>query len=190
MLERETKIKAEFIKALEETNWEKLPEFPVLQGFVKNIASTLKLDKKNMAALLRRDYPPKSLKVNPSPDVNNKFFWSPKLSFITGIAVVVLAILTYLGIEYKKFITPPALEVINPQENQTISEEKLKVNGITNPDTSIKVNNQPVLVNDDGLFITEIEVFEGTEEVIVVATSRSGKKTEVRRKIIPDFRDE
>ena len=44
------------------------------------------------------------------------------------------------------------------------------------------------IVGEDGTFETEIEIFEGTGEVVVVAKSRSGKETVVARKIKPELR--
>ena len=182
-LEKETKIKKEFIKAIEDENWEVLPEFPVLTGFVKNIATVLKINLNQTVAFLRRDYPPKSLRINPKPDVANKFSWSPRLTFLAGIITVSLFILGYLVFQYLKFITPPNLTVINPKEEQVVNQLILEVTGKTNPEATIKVNNQPALVDEEGNFTTEIEIFEGTGEVVVKAISRSGKETTVSRKI-------
>ena len=74
LLAEETRIKKEFIEALEAQNWDALPESPVVVGFVKNISTALRIDAKRMVALLRRDYPPKALRVNPKPDLKTKFF--------------------------------------------------------------------------------------------------------------------
>ena len=54
-LEEETKIKKEFIEAIESEEWSNLPEYPVVRGFVRSIAQTLKVDTRKMLALLRRD---------------------------------------------------------------------------------------------------------------------------------------
>lgn len=186
-LESKTKIKEEFIEALEDSKWESLPEYPVVFGFVKNIADSLGLDKTNLTALLRRDYPPKDLKVNPNPELKEKFKWGPKTTFATAVVLVVLLISVYLGMSYLNFIRPPFLELYEPEENQSVEKNTLIVKGITNPEAFIEVNNQPVLVDEEGNFETEIEVFEGTEEIVVIAKSRSGKETAVRRKIVPQF---
>ena len=55
----ETKIKKEFIISIEKENWEALPEYPVVIGFVKKISKYLKLDERQAVAFLRRDYPPR-----------------------------------------------------------------------------------------------------------------------------------
>lgn len=183
-LEEETKIKKEFIEAIESEEWSNLPEYPVVRGFVRSIAQTLKVDTRKMLALLRRDYPPKKLRVNPKPDVSDKFKWSPKLTFIAGVVFVFVLVFGYVGFQYYKFTSPPSLEVYKPIEGEIVKGRRLVVTGQTNPQVVLKVNNQPVLVSEDGDFKTEIEIFEGTEEVIIKAISRSGKETVVQRKIV------
>ena len=186
-VENATRIKKEFIEAVEEENWKSLPEFPVVVGFVKNIAQFLDLGERSTVALLRRDYPPKSLSINPKPDVGQKFSWSPKLTFITGISLVILAVVTYLGFQYSKFLAPPRLEVAEPQEGQIVSKRLVTVSGKTDGDAAVKVNNQPIVTNDDGKFNIQIQIYEGTTEITVKATSRSGKETVVKRMIKPEL---
>ena len=184
-LEEETKIKKEFIEAIEKGNWEDLPEYPVVQGFVKSIATTLKVNEKQTVARLRRDYPPKKLRISPKPDVSDKFVWSPKLTFLVGVVAVSLIVLSYLTFQYIDFISPPPLSVDRPKDGEVINQNTIIISGKSDPEAVVKVNNQLVLVEEDGSFYSEIEIFEGTEEIEVKAISRSGKETVVRRKIIP-----
>ena len=158
-LEKETKIKRGFIEAIEREDWKNLPERPVVAGFVKNIAQVLGIDRKQVVARFRRDYPTKELVVNPKPDAINRFRWSPRLTFITAIVVVVFLILSYLGIQYYHFVTPPKLEVYEPLQEQIVTGIELKVSGITDPESSVLVNNQPALVEENGKFTVEIEIF-------------------------------
>lgn len=183
----ETKIKKEFVASIEKENWEALPEYPVVTGFVKQISKYLKLDERQAVAFLRRDYPPRVLPVNPKPDVAKKFVWSPKLTFIIGIALIAIAVLGYLAFQYSNFISPPKLIVYEPKEEQVIKQNKLIVSGKTDQDVTMKINNQPILVEEDGSYKAEIEIFEGTEEIVVKAISRSGKETVIRRKIYPEL---
>lgn len=182
-LEKLTKIKKEFIESLEDERWEELPEYPVVTGFVKSIASQLKSDEKHLVALLRRDYPPKVLSINPKPEISEKFKWSPRLTFLVGIVSVTLFIIGYLTFQYISFIQPPKLEVQEPQEGQVVTSETVVVEGSTDPDSVVLVNNQPTVVSEDGSFSAEIDIFQGTEEVVVISRSRSGKETRVVRKI-------
>src|SRR5690554_5654975 len=77
-LENKTKIKKDFLKAIEKENWKSLPEYPVLRGFVKSIAAALDIEKDKAVAFLRRDYPPTEISINPKKtEVKERFRWSP-----------------------------------------------------------------------------------------------------------------
>lgn len=186
-LEGETRIKKNFIEALEKENWKVLPDFPVLVGFVKNITSALGASQRSLLALLRRDYPPKALSINPKPDVGSKFAWSPRLTFAVGVGAVIVLLLGYLLFQYGKFVSPPSLSVFEPKEGAIVTERLVKVSGKTDSDATVKINNQSVILDSEGNFITEIEIFEGTSQIEVKAQSRAGKETVVRRNIKPEL---
>jgi len=183
---KETKIRKSFVIAIEQEKWEQLPEYPVVQGFVKNISQLLGLDEEKMVATLRRDYPPKTVPINPKPDVSKKLAWSPRLTFVLGIAVVFILILGYLGYQYLQFIKPPKLVVYQPTEDEIVIGYSVKVIGTTDPDATLTVNNQPVIISESGDFEVELEISEDTSELVVKSSSRSGKETEVHRRIKVD----
>lgn len=187
-VEAGTKIKKEFIEFIEKNNWPALPDFPVVSGFVKNLASYLGISPKTALALLKRDYPPKKLSINPKPDVGNKFTWTPKYTFWVGILTLFLVILGYLGFQYIGFNSPPVLEIYQPKDELKVTSREIRIEGRTDLDATVKVNNQAVLIDDEGAFEVEIEIFEGTKEIIIEAVSRSGKKTVVVRRIFPELK--
>ncbi len=182
-LEKETKIKKEFIDLIENNLWDKLPDYPVVSGFIKNIAVFLDVPAETANAILRRDYLPKKLYINPKPDIESKFYWSPKLTFITGISLLTLLVLGYLGFEYIKFIKPPKLEIYNPKNNEIVLENKVKITGKTTTDVILTVNNQPILLDQEGKFQTEVEITKDTSSLLFKAISRSGKITEKKVEI-------
>ena len=182
-LENITRIKINFIDAIEKERWSLLPTFPTVLGFVKNISAALDISEKTATSILKRDYPPKKLNINPKPDLKTKFSWSPKLTFIVAICIVVLLFFGYLTFQYIQFISPPVLNVDSPKQNQLINGNGVLVFGSTDIDSKITVNNQPVLVDENGKFSTNIDITPTTKEVDVVATSRSGKMMEVKRNI-------
>jgi cytoskeletal protein RodZ len=182
-LEETTKIKSVFIKAVETEKWEALPSFPTVLGFVKSLSGALEVNEKMAIAVLKRDYPPRKININPKPDVSSRFVWSPKLTFAVGIGTVVLVVLGYLGFQYAKFISPPNLTIGSPKEDQIVNGDSVLVFGSTDPDAKITVNNQPVLTDADGKFSVSLEVVQTTKEIDIIAVSRSGKINEVKRKI-------
>jgi len=178
-LEEQTKIKKDFLEAIEKEKWQKLPEFPVVMGFVKNIATTLELDRDKVAALLRRDYPPQKLPVNPQPDLKEGFRWGPRITFALGILAVLVLVVGYLSYQFYSFNKPPELVVGMPEPGEVVSEGDLEVMGQTSSEASVRVNNQPAVVTDNGKFQTTIEVTKTTDKIVVRALSRSNKETTV-----------
>lgn len=182
-LEDITKIKSSFIEYIENQQWDKLPEGAVVGGFVKNIASSLKIDVRQASALFRRDYPRQNLKINPSPDINQKFTWGPKSTFLLMSFFVVVAVFSYLLFQYISFNRPPKLEVIEPVNGQTV-EKKVKVSGLTQENATLTVNGQPVVVEENGNFSVEIEIADNQNEIEVKSISVSGKESLVKREVI------
>ena len=93
-LEAETKIRKEFLSALEKSAWNKLPEYTTVVGFVRTVCKSLGISEETGVAMLRRDYPPdlkdkKQLK---------KFFRGmnleigPKLFSIGAITLIIIAL--------------------------------------------------------------------------------------------------
>lgn len=187
-IEELTKIKKEFIDDIENCRWEKLPEYSTVLGFVKSLSQYLEIDERKSVALLKRDYILKKRdQISPKPDISDKFSWSPKLTFWIGFIFTFLLVTSYLIFQYKRFVSPPNLVVNQPEENQTIKQNKVKVFGKTDSDSVIMVNNQPVLTSSEGNFEVEIQITKDTNEIIIKAVSRSGKETVIYRNIKPEF---
>lgn len=189
-LSKETKIRKSYIRSIEKMQWRELPEYPVVVGFVKSMAGSLGINKEAAVALLRRDYPPKRLPINPKPDVSENFSLTPRLAFITGTVLILLFIVSYLVYQYISFNSPPDLVVQSPTDNMVVTESLLNVQGRTEPDTTLQVNDQPVLVGDNGEFKAEIEISEETQTIEFVSVSRAGKETIQRRTIINKIGEE
>jgi len=182
-----TKIKESFLKAIESEKWDILPEYPIVLGFVRNIAGVLDIPVDTALALLRRDYPPKTLKISPSPDISKKFSWSPKITFALGIITVCIVLFSYLVLTYANFTRPPKILIEKPKEGEVIINSNVTVQGKTDADVTLSVNNQPILVDENGRFVGEVKISKETNNLLFKAISRSGKENTLNLKITTDF---
>ncbi|BCX14517.1 MAG: hypothetical protein KatS3mg088_200 [Patescibacteria group bacterium] len=183
-LERKTKIKKEFIYALEREDWQSLPEFPVVLGFVKNIAKALNVNENKAAAFLRRDYPPKIVSLTPKTPIGKKsFVWSPRSTLLAGIILAVLVVVSFLGYQAYRFLSPPSLVLFSPKDGDKVRVGELLVSGKTDVDAIVFVNNQPVVIDSDGNFQAQILVDQNTNQLVVKARSRSGKERVVEQRL-------
>lgn len=182
---KRTRIKKEFLVAIEEGDWKALPEFSIVLGFVKSMARAIGIDSRFAIALLKRDYPVKVPALVAKPELSRATVWNPKATFIGGVGAVILFVSLYLFWEYFSFVRPPMLKVLEPLEGQEVEGTTLEVSGKTDAGATMVINNQPIIVARDGTFEDKVRIYEGTSEIIFVARSRGGKETVVRRKIVP-----
>ena len=88
-LSRRTKIQPKFLKAIELSQFSKLPKAPFVKGFVRTAAGELGLDPHGLAAIFRRDFGtgeesqivPKTLEAG-----KKKFGWTPQMTAAAAAA--------------------------------------------------------------------------------------------------------
>ncbi len=179
---KKTKIKVEFLEAIENSDYARLPSSTFAKGFLRNYATFLYLNPDTMVAMFRRDFTqnskgeiiPRGL-VEP---VNSKpRFFSVSL-ILTSIAVV--AFVGFLGIQLISWWSLPKIKLIQPQNNDTYGE-KVTFKGTADSDATVKVNGQLVILDQNGQFTLDLVFPGGTHSVLVEATNRQGKSTLVER---------
>lgn len=183
-VERETKIKAAFIKALEEGDYNKLPSYTYARGFLQNYAQTLGLETDVILALFRREFD-KTLESKLLPGKIEKI--PAHRTRITTISLtfglLILLLIIYFVFQYKGFFSPPRLTVTSPSENEVIAGGEIKVQGRTSPDATVTINDQTTIVDSDGKFEKTLPVFTGDLTLTLVAKSRNGRETKIIREV-------
>ncbi|MEK7141499.1 MAG: hypothetical protein AAB800_03060, partial [Patescibacteria group bacterium] len=95
----------------------------------------------------------------------------------------VVLFLIYLGIQYGQLRNPPILAIDVPLENAIVATKKVELLGSTDPDATVMVNGISILVRGDGKFFDQIALEPGTNIITVIATSRYGKTSLVKRTV-------
>lgn len=80
-------------------------------------------------------------------------------------------------VTFKK--SSPELEIISPTEGAIITDEEKKVivEGTTDPEISLTINERWVIVKNDGTFSHELPLSEGKNEITIVARDVAGNET-------------
>lgn len=76
---------------------------------------------------------------------------------------------------YKK--EKPTLTIIEPEDKATVSEQEITIEGKTDPEVSLKVNNNPVVVTSEGNFQTTIRLKQGENKILFEAQDMAGNST-------------
>lgn len=181
-----TKIRPQFLTAIERGEYEKLPSPAYAQGFVRNYASFLGLSQKEILALFRREFDEKkAYKVLPDGLTQNNTFPPARIRVRRSFVVLVflcLILLGYLGFQYRSMFLAPVLIVDSPKQNEQTKPE-VTVSGKTDPNATVLVNNELVLPNNNGEFIKNITLFPGKNSITLKAKNRFGKETVLQRSI-------
>lgn len=170
-----TKVKPEYLLALEESDFDKLPSAPVTKGFLKSYARVLHLNPDTLIAMYRRDYDEVMGEIMPHGLVDpiakkSRLFSVPFLLTI----ISVLSFLGFLAIQLASWWSLPKLDLLQPIDGETYGEQ-ITVKGVTDPEVNIRVGEQTVLVNQDGEFSLDLKYPAGTHRLLIQASTRDGK---------------
>ena len=184
-VEKEIKIRAKFLRALEEGDLATFHSTAYARGFLKNYSEFLGLDSALILALFRRESVEQIVEVLPSGLVRQGplFRVTPKRAMLLMALLIAASILYYLFQEYRGFLGAPALTVDSPAEAQVLSEGTIEVKGKVGEDATILVNGEPVALSKGGNFTKVMRIFKGEETIVVIAKNRRGKETTVTRRI-------
>lgn len=187
-VEKHIKIRKELLEALEDDNYVKLPPTTFIQGFIKNYSKFLGLDPHKMMAIFRRDFesrkhPPVVLESFSKPLKQKKITITPARVLALAITVIIIGFFIYLWVEYRQFVGAPPLEVSQPVDQQTVDIPAVFVEGKTDPESKVTVNNQEVGVDVEGRFKEEIKLSSSTNKITIISTSKFGQSIKIERTV-------
>lgn len=179
-VEQKTKIKKEFLHAIEKGEFNKLPSENYALGFVKNYARFLGLPLTKTMPLFRREHKSKQFSSiipefrKTQREFNRKIFLNFKAIFIFAASCVVFA---YVFFQYSSLIFSPKLEIENPKNGATISGNVIEVKGKTDPYAAVKIEGDDAYVTLQGNFKKSIYAFSGERTIEIIAKNRFGKES-------------
>lgn len=177
-VEKATKIKRNFLIAIEEGKLRVLPSESYALGFVKTYASFLGLPTQKIAAFFRREYEEESQEIIPEFRKKqyqfNKKLFSPRVFFIT---LVLLFVGGYIFFQYSSLLFGPKLDITSPKNGDVITENVIEVKGKTDQYATVLIDDEEAYVNLDGSFKKSIYAFSGEKKITIAAKNRFGKET-------------
>ncbi len=183
---RATRIQVKYLEYLEGGNYESLPADVYVKGFLRNYGDFLGIDEEILVKLydkekgirknLEKNKHPEKFKETIKPVNISSFVFTPKKAAFILVAFIVVATLTYLYRELGTFADEPLLVVLNPQTDTEINGNAVFVEGKADRDSKIFINNQPVLINDEGIFREEVTLKEGLNVIRVRSVNKFNKE--------------
>ncbi len=179
-IEKETKIKKEFLKAIERGAFNELPSDTYAAGFVKNYAKFLGIPETDAMALFRREYDTKR-NITIVPEFRKSQHKFNRRFFLNGRGLVIFFAFLILGVyvffQYSSLIFPPPLKVTEPSNGAVIKGSVVEVKGETDPYATVTVGGEEAYINIQGDFSKSVYIFTGDSNIEVIAKNRFGKET-------------
>lgn len=188
---RSTKIQLKYLEYLEAGDYKKLPVDVYVKGFLRGYAEFLGVDENILIRLYEKE---KGIKINLEKATDNTpakkeninmspFLVTPKVIAVALVAILVFGGFFYLYKEIGSFANTPKLVILNPGQNAVEEDNAVVVEGVTDKDAKVFINNQPILVSDEGRFSENLALQSGTNAINIKAVNRFDK-TNVQNIII------
>jgi cytoskeletal protein RodZ len=181
--ERDTKIRARYLAALERGDWRELPGAVYTKGFLRNYALYLGLDPDDILVQWRAergDNPPSEPVIVVPRGISSPrqgITLSPGLLVAVLLAVGIIAFVAYLGMQFLRFQKPPTIAVTDPataviQVDETATSYTLRGTSDGGATISISTPGQnPVrtTAGPDGTWSADVSLRRGRNEFDVNA---------------------
>jgi cytoskeletal protein RodZ len=184
---RVTKIRLEYLQYLEEGKYDKLPADVYVRGFLKSYGDFLGFDEQILIKFFEKE---KGIKKNLEKSKNFKkvdvkikklnistFIFTPQKIVLFFVAVFVLGAFFYLYLEAESLTNTPRLIILNPESNLQIDGNSVLLEGKTDKDARVFINDQLVLVDDEGKFKEDISLQSGINVIRIKAVNKFQKET-------------
>jgi cytoskeletal protein RodZ len=198
--ERDTKIRARYLSALERGDYRELPGAVYTKGFLRNYAIYLNLDPEDVLRQWRRERGEQGmadpLVVPPRPiaEPARPLTFSPSIIVAALMTFGVIAFGIYLSVQLLRYAKPPELSVSNPAQAVLEVDDSVttfRLEGLTTPGATVTVSapgrDQPYRVTAlaDGSWSVDVELRRGRNQFDISATNpETGKQTDTPRQIV------
>jgi len=185
-INRETKIPIKYLQALEAGSIELLPDVLYIKNIIKKYLAFFNIDAKPFLAKLEIARSEKEL---PQKDIGTKkMVVVPRLIQTIAIIFSIAALLLYLGFRINKIFQPPKINISYPQENTTVYESIMEVQGKTDKGVTLFINNEQVILNKDGGFEKEINLQKGLNTIKISGVRRYSKENIIWRNVVLEIK--
>ena len=197
--ERDTKIRARYLAALERGDYRELPGAVYTKGFLRNYALYLGLDPDEVLLQWRRERgdprEPQAVIAVPRPIATPRrgLTFSPSLIVFAILVFLVLGFGFYLSVQLLRFAKPPTIAVTDPavavlDVDETTTSYVLR--GTSSPKASVSIatpgrDPYPVSADADGDWTQKVDLRRGRNQFEVSAVDpETGKTSEATVSLI------
>ncbi|MBP6855694.1 MAG: helix-turn-helix domain-containing protein [Candidatus Pacebacteria bacterium] len=184
-LGEETGIAPRHLRALFDHDTDNLPAAPYVRGYIQNIAEVLDLNGDQLWSEYTVTQNIKRSGVDDTLPINRFAQRAIHKKWIF-IAIIGLIVIAYAIPKVANFFGRPSLEITTPAVDKiTVDNQLLTISGrIANRQDKVTINDEEIVVRDDGAFEKEVPLSEGINTFEIKASRFLGSQMIVERTVI------
>lgn len=187
-VERLTHVGKKFVYALEANDLGKLPEPVYTKKFVKTLAKHYGIDPDAAADALIKEMAVAAETPVVGRPVNfiegRRLVSSPIFFRSAALGVLFLGIICYFAYSVHAILKPPSVTLYSPHDDQVFADNRVVIEGMTEPEVDLSVNSEPVLIEADGSFKDMLNLPPGVSHLRVIAKKRHSREREILLKVV------
>jgi cytoskeletal protein RodZ len=187
-ISRKTGIKIAYLSAIENDDYQQLPGGIYEKTFLKKYAACLgvklpDLDKKSIFGGKQPNKEGGDVFSRKKISVREMLVF-PKILRNTLIVIFFFALLFYLGFYLKNSFSLPKIQVFQPPDSLTTTDNFVEVVGQTESRTQVTINDKPILQDKNGNFKKIVELKTGINTIVISAQNKYSRKSIIKKQIL------
>jgi len=178
-----TQIKPVYLENLEAGKYENLPAEVYIRGFLKNLSAVYRIEEQVLVDQFEKEHGFAKAHERRAALNVPKIWFTPRTTIIVSSVVVLLAAVGYVGSQISSVLTPPKLSVVEPASDESITGNSIVVSGTAEIGADVSINDQAVLLDQNGQFNENVILSDGLNQIEIVAKNKFNKVSTVVRKI-------
>ncbi|HPI67007.1 MAG TPA: helix-turn-helix transcriptional regulator [bacterium] len=180
IISKHLSISVKYLEALENNKLSQIPGPIYIKNFLKKYSEYLGVD---------LNY----FNIHPANKENNIFHYKTEKKFFinfpsvikkTSLVFIILILFIYILKQINLITTPPKIIINYPPDNLIIYDNFLIINGQTEPEVKIKINQEDILLQSDQTFQQKINLLPGINSIIIEGKKKYSSATTLEKKII------
>ncbi|MEI9966117.1 MAG: helix-turn-helix domain-containing protein [Candidatus Moraniibacteriota bacterium] len=175
-----TKIKPQYLEALEAGNYKSLPADVYVRGFLRSYARYLNVDEEALMRLYERERHVRKNLGEESEEgfthkkvISTNFFTITPRTVVLSLSILIAAgVFFYLYQEFYRFAADPRLVIREPEPGASVEQSEITLRGETDKGSQVSVNGEAVFVDQTGIFSDQITLKPGLNTVVVKTVNR------------------
>lgn len=181
-LSRETKIPIKYLKYIEEGRKELLPDILYTKNIIKKYLTYFNIDFEQYIKNLVLE---KSANSQMKKAISKKeMIVVPKIIKIIILSLTSLTFFIYLAYSIFQIFKPPTIQIYSPQNNIKVNSSVIEIKGKAEPESRMSINDQEVILKQDGSFSTEVNLQKGINLIKIIGIKRYSKENVLWRTVI------